>query len=109
MSESRRTKVVLLVGKVALGIVIALGAIVAPISYLNWSAERNARKFCDAIAIDSDISVATQKVKDKKLYYGDSQGYTFYFWGMVFDKAVCEVSLDQNRKVTAKHSEMEYD
>jgi hypothetical protein len=31
--------------------------------------------------------------------YGDSQQYTFYFWGLVFDKAVREVSVDQNQKV----------
>ena len=111
MSDSRNSgkKIIFAVGKVALVIVVVLGAIVASIFYLNWSAERNARKSCDAIEIGSDISVATQKVKDKHLYYGDSHEYTFYFWGMVFDKAVCEVSIDQNRKVTAKHSEMEYD
>jgi hypothetical protein len=111
MSESRHSvkKFVFLVGKVALGLLDAFGAMVACVFYINWSAERNARKLCDAIEIGSDISVATQKVKDKRLDYGDSQGYTFYFWGMVFDKAVCEVSIDQNRKVTAKHSEMEYD
>ena len=110
MSESWNSKkVVFAVGKVVLVIVVVLGAMVAGVFYVNWAAERNARKFCDAIAIGSDISIATQKVKDKSLYYGDSQGYTFYFWGVVFDKAVCEVSIDQNRKVTAKHSEMEYD
>jgi hypothetical protein len=31
------------------------------------------------------------------------------FPGLVFDNAVCEVSIDRNRKVTAKYSEMEYD
>ena len=102
-------KAVLLVGKVALGIVVAFAAMVACVSYINWSAERKATKFCADIAIGSDISDATKKIKDKTLYYGDSQGYTFYFWGVVFDKAVCEVSVDANRKVVSKVSEMEYD
>jgi hypothetical protein len=111
MSNSRKSvkKLFLLVGKVALGVVLALGALVACLFYIDWSAERRAKMFCEEIAIGSDISGATRKVKDKKDYYGDSQQYTFYFWGVVFDKAVCEVSVDQNQKVTAKHSEMEYD
>jgi hypothetical protein len=111
MSDSRQSvkQVLLLVGKVALGIVLGLGAMVACLFYINWSAERRAKTFCDEIAIGSDISDATRKVKNKKNFYGDSQQYTFYFWGFVFDKAVCEVSVDQNQKVTAKHSEMEYD
>jgi hypothetical protein len=109
MNDSRSSvkKIVFAVGKVALVVVLALGVIVACGSYLNWSAERKATKFCDAIAIGSDISAAIGKVKDKKDFYGDSHQYTFYFWGMVFDKAVCEVSVDSNRKVTAKHLEME--
>ena len=102
-------KGVLLAGKVAFGIVVALAALLTSVWYVNWAAERNARQFCAAIEIGSDISLAIARAEDKKIFYGDAQGYTFYFWGMVFDKAVCEVSIDSNRKVTAKHSEMEYD
>src|SRR5258708_37534976 len=102
-------RLVFLFGKVAFVILAVFGAIVACVSYLNWAAERKATKFCDEIEIGSDISAAIGKVKDKKDFYGDSQQYTFYFWGMVFDKAVCEVSVDSNLKVTAKRSEMEYD
>jgi hypothetical protein len=98
-----------LIGKVAVVIVAVLGTPVACVYYLNWSAERKAKAFCDDVAIGSDISLAIEKAKDKKLLYGDYQGYTFYFPGMVFDKAVCEVSIDPSRKVTSKHSEMEYD
>jgi hypothetical protein len=102
-------KMVLLVGKLTLGIVAALGAMVACVSYINWSAERKATKFCDEIEIGSDVSLAIEKAKQKKIFHSDFPPYNFYFWGIVFDKAVCEVSVDHNRKVTAKHSEMEYD
>ena len=111
MSDSRTSikKLVFLLGEIAFIIVAALGAILACISYPNWSAEGEAREFCEKSDIGSDISLATERAKDKKLLYGDSRGCTFYFPGLVFDKAVCEVSVDSNRKVTAKHSEMEYD
>jgi len=87
-------KLVFLFGKVAFVIAAALGAIVACVGYLNWSAERKAKAFCDDIAVGSDISLAIEKAKDKKLLYGDSRGYTFYFPGLVFDEAVCEESID---------------
>jgi hypothetical protein len=54
---------VFLVGKVALGLVVAFGAMVACVFYVNWSAERKATKFCDAIEIGSDISAAIGKVR----------------------------------------------
>jgi hypothetical protein len=100
MRDSRNSvkKIGFAVGKVALVIVVVLGAIVACVSYLNWSAERKATKFCDEIEIGSDISVAIRKAKDKKDYYGDSQQYTFYYWGMVFDKAICEVSIEERQR-----------
>jgi hypothetical protein len=47
---------------------VALGAFVACLSYLNWSAERKATKFCDAIEIGSDISVAIGKAKYKQVF-----------------------------------------
>jgi hypothetical protein len=111
MNDSRIVlrRFALLFGKVAFAIVAVLGTMVACVSYLNWSAESKARAFCDSVAIGSDISLAVERAKDKKLLYGDYQGYTFYFPGLMFDKAVCQVSIDSNRKVTSKHSEMEYD
>lgn len=36
----------------------------------------------------SDIALALGRATDKKLLYGDNQGYTFYFPGLVFDEAV---------------------
>ena len=81
----------------------------ACVFYIDWAAERRAKIVCQEIALGSDISEAIRTVRDKKDFYGDSQQYTLYFWGLVFDKAVCKVSIDPNRRVTAKHSEMEYD
>jgi len=101
--------VVLLVGKVALGIVVAFAAMVACVSYVNWAAERKAKAFCDNIAVGSDISLALEKAKKQEIFHSDFPPYNFYFWGVVFDKAVCEVSVDANRKVVSKVAEMEYD
>ena len=93
----------------ACAIVAVVGTAVACTAYLDWSAERQAKAFCNDVPIGSDISLAVERAKDKKLLYGDYRRYTFYFPGMVFDKAVCEIWIDPNRKVTSKHSEMEYD
>jgi len=102
--------------------VVLLAASVLGLSaWANWSAERDARRFCDETPIGSDISAATARADDRKLmwgaggkYYhdapvGEGSPYTFYFFGAVMDKAVCEVSFDRKGKVRTRHSEMEYD
>jgi hypothetical protein len=95
--------------KVASAVILLCVAAVACILYLNWHVERRAREFCDEIAIGSDISTATARAKERKVFWGSAGGYTFYFPGFAFDKAVCAVSVDQGGKVVSKHSEMEYD
>ena len=90
-------------------VVVACCAIVACIGYVNWSAERNARTFCDEIAVGSDISIAVERAKDRHLLWGPAGGYTFYFPGFVFDKAVCEVAVNREGKVTSKGARMERD
>jgi hypothetical protein len=102
-------KILLLLGKIALVIVALFGAMVACVSYVNWAAERKAKAFCDDIPVGSDISLAIEKAKIHDVFHSDSPPYNFYFFGVVFDKAVCEVSVDSNRKVISKISEMEYD
>jgi hypothetical protein len=108
-SPASRKKIVLLFGKVALVIVALLGAMVACVSYMNWAAERKAKAFCDGIAVGSDIALVLERAKQQEVFHDDSPPYNFYFFGFVFDKAVCEVSVDANRKVISKVSEMEYD
>lgn len=102
-------KIILLFGKIAVVSVAMFGLLLACLFYPNWSAEREAKAFCDEIAIGSDVSLAVERAKEKRIFFGDFQGYTFYFPGLVFDKAVCEVSVDANRKVISKASIMEYD
>jgi hypothetical protein len=110
-----------------IGVVVVLlfsGALVALGVYADWAAEKNARAFCDEISIGSDISTATARAADRKIMFGpssaierkalwgasDSGVYTFYFFAaFIFDKAVCEVSVNREGKVRSKFSEMEYD
>jgi hypothetical protein len=90
-------------------ILCACGAIVGWIYYLNWSAEKKASAFCADIIVGSDIALAVQKANRLGVHYGSYKGYTFYFPGMIFDKAICAVSVDQGGKVVSKASEMEHD
>jgi len=53
--------------------------------------------------------VATSNAVSKHVQFGSDNGYTFYFSGFIFDKAVCEVAVDKQGKVISKKTEMEYD
>ncbi|HWU56726.1 MAG TPA: hypothetical protein VN175_14545 [Rhizomicrobium sp.] len=112
----------LLIGVAA--VLLFFGGCVALLQYTYWSAETDARQFCDQIPIGSDISTATAKAVDRKVPFGpsnalekkvlwegsDSGVYTFYFFtAFIFDKAVCEVRVTREGKVRSKHSEMELD
>ena len=90
-------------------VILGCAVFVASIVYANWSAEKRAREFCDEIPIGSDISTATARANHRKILWGPYRGYTFYFPGFIFDKAVCEVDVDQHGKVVKKGSAMEYD
>jgi hypothetical protein len=92
-----------------LAVAIAFSALVGAVLYANWSAERSAREFCSMIPIGSDISAATTVATSKGIHWGSYGGYTFYFPGFIFDKAVCEVSTSKEGKVISRRSEMEYD
>jgi hypothetical protein len=104
----RRTKV--LIAAVA-GVLLILGALVAYVSQSTSSAERNAKQFCDEIALGSDIAPALAMAKDRKILYGlNEQTYTFYFPTVaLFDKAICEVSVSSDGRALSKGSVMEYD
>jgi hypothetical protein len=85
------------------------GALVAIVFVPNWVAERRAREFCDEISIGSNISAAIAEAKARKILWGSGDFYTFYFPGLILDKAVCEVSVNQDGKVKAKAAVMEID
>jgi hypothetical protein len=101
--------VVILVSAISL----FFGVVVVYVVYADWSAERKARAFCGEIALGSNVSIAIDKAKGRKILYGPHegsyQGYNFYFPGSMFNNAVCEVSVDKDGKVLAKGSVMEYD
>ncbi len=92
-----------------LGICVAYGTA----AYLSIkSAERKAQAFCDGIAPGSTISAAVARAKAQEIFYGCSQneGCTFYFPTIdLFDKAVCEVSVDANERVSSRGWVMEFD
>jgi hypothetical protein len=94
---------------IALVAVACVGGFVACVLYVNWSAERRAREFCSMIPIGSDISAAAARATEKKILWGSESGYTFYFSGFIFDKAVCQVSVSKEGKVISRIAEMEYD
>lgn len=95
----------------AITAIIVLGFVffLAVVFYGNWSAERRAREFCDAIPIGSSISTAIARAEKEKVLWGLGRFYTFFFPGAFFDKAVCEVEVDQLKKVVKKGSVMEHD
>lgn len=103
-------KALWIVGKVLLAFVLVFGGIGASVWYINWSAERHARAFCDDAPVGSSVSPILDRAAREKILFGNQGGvYTFYFSGSVFDKAVCEIETDSNRNVTKKYSLMEYD
>ncbi|MDQ1834515.1 hypothetical protein [Massilia scottii] len=126
LSESKKD-VVYSVLKVAIGIIVVPGAALAFVWYSNWSAERSARVYCDGIQLGSDISVQIEKFEKNIGYKKESGGkvsvrhygfpqerfpmgqHTFLFYGFMFDKAYCDVSLSPDGKVTAKNSFIHYD
>jgi hypothetical protein len=94
---------------VTLLLIAGAGALVAVIFVPNWVAERRARAFCDQIPFGSDISVAVSRANDKKILWGSNRFYTFYFPGLIFDKAVCNVSVTEDGKVKSKGALLEID
>jgi hypothetical protein len=93
----------------ALAAVVCFGVLVASVWGTNWLAERRARRFCSMIPIGSDIAAATATATKRRILWGSYGGYTFYFPGVIFDKAVCEVSVSKEGKVLSRNAEMEYD
>jgi hypothetical protein len=73
------------------------------------AAEMKAQAFCNAISIGSDISILVSRAKAEGIFFGATNGYTFYFPATEFDKAVCEVKVDRDGKVLSKTAVMEYD
>jgi hypothetical protein len=94
---------------VAITVVGCLGLVVAYSWHVNARAERRAREFCDSIPIGSDILTATARASQMKINWGAYRGYTFYFSGVIFDKAVCEVAINKDGKVVSRQAQMEYD
>ena len=92
--------------------VVTLGgvALIAFSHYSNWSAERKARAFCEAIPIGSAISSASARAENEKVRWGsENRYYRFFFPGAFLDKGVCDVDVDEHGVVVRKASSMVYD
>src|SRR4051812_5638674 len=89
--------------------ILCCGVFIAWGLYANWSAERRARAFCDAIPVGSSISGAITRANLEKLHWGSEKFYRFYFPGAFFDKAVCDAEVDNAGRVLRKASEIQYD
>lgn len=108
-AEDRSKPFLRRISRIMLALSLCAACFVAALFFPNWAAERRAREFCGEISIGSDISAVTAKANDRKIFWGKNGGYTFYFPGMIFDKAVCEVSVGRDGKVISRISEMEND
>ena len=113
--------------KVAITLITVISSVALLILYSNWSAEKDAQSFCHGVPLGSDITVEIMKFETKigdKLepggkvsvrHYGfPEEGFpkghhSFLFKGFMFEKAYCDVSLDENGKVVSKRSYMQYD
>jgi hypothetical protein len=94
---------------VATVVILGLAALIAFALYGNWHAGQKARAFCDAIPVGSGISIAIARAENEGVLWGQRRFYTFFFPGSFFDKAVCEVEVDQRGMVVKKGSVMAYD
>ena len=86
-----------------------------------WLVNREARHFCEQTPIGSNISDATARADARKIIWGASgkhyhdaprgegSPYAFYFIATFMDKAVCEVSIGRDGKVTSRHIEIQSD
>ncbi|MFZ6769980.1 hypothetical protein ACO0LM_23240 [Undibacterium sp. Di26W] len=104
------------VTKIILSLILILMFFTATVLYANWSAENDAKTFCDEVEIGLNISLAIKKFEKKigkkeTLHYEikEGEGHRFLFPGFMFDKAECTVHSDRDGKVLSKLSEMLYD
>ena len=98
-----------IISKITLLLIAGAGALVAVVFFPNWLAARRAQQFCDETPIGSDISAAIIRANERKTLWGSHRFYTFYFPGLILDKAVCNVSVAEDGKVKAKGALMEID
>jgi hypothetical protein len=106
-TKSRIRIVAVIIGIVVLlaGLFVVLMA--ASFKWADWRAERQAKAFCNAIPIGSDVAPAVARAGQ----YSASKhpwGYSFVFQAN-FDSAYCDVRTDAGGKVLEKRTQMLYD
>ena len=99
---------------IALGGIVALvAAVIAYGGYANYAAERDARGFCAAIPVGSEVQAAVARAADQRIRHRegvtDGKGaHEFVFQGWVFNAGVCRVAV-ANGKVLSVVALMEGD
>lgn len=120
--ERRLPKMIRTALKSVVGIALVLVGTRACTTYVNWSAERNARALCDSIGIGSDIRSTISKFEQDTGFvkqpggkesvrhsgYPDTgpytEGHRFMFFGVWMDKAYCDISLTSDGRVRSKNA-----
>jgi hypothetical protein len=89
-------------GLIALVVVLGLG--IAGFSvYLDRSAQKNAREFCDAVALGSKASLAASRARSLKVMtVGGSDEIDFYFPSVPFSVVECHVTKAHDGTVMTK-------
>ena len=118
-SDRGDVRTLFIVASITATIVLLAFALGGSVFLTVWLVDRQARRFCDETPIGSDISDATARANAIKIIWGASDKYyhnapkgagspyNFYFIATFEDKAVCEVSIDREGKVTSKHVEIQ--
>lgn len=111
IGNERRTvkRLLKILAVMATVVILGTSALIAVTLYGNWHAERRALAFCEATSIGSAISTAVARADKEKIPWASDRFYIFFFPGAFFDKAICQVQVDQSGRVVKKLSEMEND
>jgi hypothetical protein len=95
---------------VAIALVVTLFALVGAGLLVDWIALKRARAFCESIPVGSNVPDAVARARAEHIPSASSGDYrAFYFQGLVFNKAVCELRVRNDDTVLQKEAVMQYD
>jgi hypothetical protein len=100
-------KLLKVTAKLFLGLSVIFALVIAIGMYSNHRALKAAEHFCDQIALGSDITQIVQTADASGIRYIEPLRQ-FYFQGWVFNAAICEVKVENN-KISSKRVEMRGD
>lgn len=82
--------------------------------YIDWSADRDSKAFCESVPIGSDVAAAIERFEDrdarsKWMHYDFEGGHSFRFPIMMTDAAYCDVTVNSKGRVVDKNAFVLYD